>query len=228
MNNENNNYGDIAKLEIEIHDAVAQGVNVKEAVEHITLKAMKADRLDLESLRRIIVAAMQGAQEGASHQLEHAKDQSQTAQAQIRDAVTGLDSALARFVQASKLAVEEAAGRTQKFSDTELSRTQADLKSLESMFVDTLQDTATSAKGAMADTLSDLVNHARNNGTVVGEQLKQTLVTLAQQTASVGQAQLEVGAKLAHVTADLIGKIADGVLSGMANQEKPKEPPIDS
>ena len=40
----------------------------------------------------------------------------------IRDAVAGLDAALAQLAEASKLALEEAAGRAQKFSNEELTR----------------------------------------------------------------------------------------------------------
>ncbi|MDP1559676.1 MAG: hypothetical protein Q8K59_02640 [Nitrosomonas sp.] len=224
MQNENNNTtdstDDIAALESEIHDAVAHGTNVKEAVRHLTLKAMKADRLDSDSLRRIMTAVMQGAREGADQQLQHAKDQSHTAQTQVTDAIEGLDSALAKFAEASKLAMEEAANRTQKFSDTELVRTRSDLESLETMFMDTLKDTASTAKGLVADTLHDLVHHAQRNGTAVGEQLKETLATLAQQMASVGHTQLEAGVKLTHATAKLIRDVATGIITGIEDRDK--------
>jgi Family of unknown function (DUF6781) len=219
---------DISKLEAEIHDAVAQGKNVEEAVRHLTLKAMNASRLDINSLRRIINAVMQGAREGAYHKLEHASDQSQTAQTQIASAVAGLDSALASFAEASKLAVEEAASRAKKFSDTELAQTRSDLESLESMFLDTLSDTASTAKGLVAETLRDLVSHAKRNGTVVGEQLKQTLATLTQQMSSVSHAQLEAGVKLAQSTADFVSKAAAGVLASMEDRKKSSKEPKDS
>lgn len=233
MSNENNttnnansakadapNTEDIATLEAEIRDAVAQGTNVEEAVRHLTLKAMNADRLDIDSLRRIITAVLQGAREGAHQKLEHASDQSQTAQTQIANAVAGLDSALASFAEASKLAVEEATSRAKKFSDTELAQTRSDLESLETMFLETLHDTAASAKGLVADTLHDLASHAKHNGTTVGEQLKLTLATLAQQMSSVSHAQLEAGAKLAQSTADLISKVAAGVLASLEDRKK--------
>lgn len=218
---------DIATLEAEINEAVAQGTNVEEAVRHLTLKAMNADRLDIDSLRRIINAVMRGAREGAHHKLEHSSDQSQTAKKQITDAVTGLDSALASFAEAAKLTVEEAASRAKRFSDTELAQTRSDLQSLESMFLDTLHDTAATAKGLVADTLHDLASHAKHNGTAVGEQLKLTLATLAQQMSSVGHAQLEAGVKLAKSTADLISKTAAGMLAGMEDREKHSNQPKD-
>lgn len=220
MQDENNIDNDLASLEKEIHDAVASGTNVQEAVKHLTLKAMNADRLDAESLRRIVTAAMQGVRDGANHQLQHVSDQSETAQNQIKEAIAGLDSALAKFAEASKLAMEEATSRTHHFSDTELIRMRSDLEGLESIFLDTLKDTATTTKGLAADTLHDLVRHAQNNGTAVGEQLKETLITLAQQMSLVGKSQLKVGINLTHETAKFLHEIATGIITGVEDRNE--------
>lgn len=224
MSNENidktDQDNDFASLETEIHDAVAHGTNVKEAVRHLTLKAMNADTLDTESIQRIVTAAMQGVREGANHQMQHATDQSEIAQKQVTEAIAGLDSALAKFAEASKLAMEEATSRTHRFSDTELTRMRSDLEGLEDIFLDTLKDTAATTKGLVADTLHDLVRHAQNNGTAVGEQLKETLVTLASQMSLVGKAQLEAGIKLTHETAKFLREIASGIISGVEDRDK--------
>ena len=222
MNNENNNTidHDLSTLETEIHDAVAHGTNVKEAVKHLTLKAMNADRLDTESIQRIVTAAMQGVREGANHQLQQTKDQSEIAQKQIVEAIAGLDSALAKLAEASKLAMEEATSQTHHFSDTELNRVRSDLEGLESIFLDTLKDTAATTKGIAADTLHDLAQHAQNNGTAVGEQLKETLVTLAQQMSLVGKAQLKAGINLTHETAIFLKEIASGIITGVEDRNK--------
>ena len=222
MNNENNNTidHDLSTLETEIHDAVAHGTNVKEAVKHLTLKAMNADRLDTESIQRIVTAAMQGVREGANHQLQQTKDQSEVAQKQIVEAIAGLDSALAKLAEASKLAMEEATSQTHHFSDTELNRVRSDLEGLESIFLDTLKDTAATTKGIAADTLHDLAQHAQNNGTAVGEQLKETLVTLAQQMSLVGKAQLKAGINLTHETAIFLKEIASGIITGVEDRNK--------
>ena len=226
MQNENSStidkIDDLAALETEIRDALAHGTHIQDTVHRITLKAMNANSLDLESMRHIITAVIQGVHDGAQNQLQHTSEQTHSAKTQITEAVTGLDSALARFAEASKLALEEAAGRAQKFSDKELSRTRTDLESLESLFVDTLQDTAKVTQGLVSETLHDLGNHAKNNGTAVGEQLKETLAILTQQMTSVGHAQLEAGAHLAKSTADFIHKIASGVLDGIKDKDRDK------
>ncbi|MDE2388714.1 MAG: hypothetical protein KGN35_06475 [Betaproteobacteria bacterium] len=211
---------DLKSLEAEIREALANGTHVKETVHRLTLKAMNAKNIDPESLRRIITAVLQGVHDGAAQRLQHAADQTQAAKSQVIEAVAGLDAALAGFAQASKLAVEEAASQAKKFSDKELTRTRSDLEGLENLFLDTLHQTATAAQGLLSDVLHDLGRHAKNNGTAVGSQLKETLATFAQQVTSVGHAQLETGATLAHTTADIIGKIASGVLSGINDQSK--------
>lgn len=229
MQNENTNQSDnssddLETFENEIRAAVASGVHVQETVHRLTLKAINAERIDLDSMRRIINAAMQGIQDGATQRLQQINDHALSAKTQISNAVTGLDSALASFAEASKLAIEEAASHAKKFSDTELARTRADLESLEGLFIDTLHKAATTAQGLMADILHDLSRHAANHGTAVGIQLKETLATFAQQIASVGQAQVATGASLAHATADLVSKIAGGILAGITDQTKNNHP----
>lgn len=211
---------DIEALEAEVREAVANGVHIQETVHRLTLKAMNAQHIDMESLRRIVTAVMQGIHDGSEQRLQQVTNQTQAAKSQITEAVAGLDSALARFAEASKLAIEEAADQAKKFSDTELQRTRSDLESLESLFVDTLHHTATAAQGLIADILLDLSHHAQNTGTTVGSQLKETLAIFAQQIASVGHSQLETGTSLAQTTADFVNKIANGVLTGIKDQAK--------
>ena len=217
---ESNDSNDIETLKAEIRDAVAHGSHIQETVHRLTLKAMNAQRIDLESLQRIIKAVMQSVHDGAELQTQQIANQTQAAKMQITDAVSGLDSALASFAEASKLAIEEAVGQAKQFSDQELKRTRSDLEGLENLFLDTLHHTATTAQGLVADVLYDLSRHAKNNGTMVGSQLKETLTIFAQQTAAVGQSQLATGATLAHTTADFVVKIANGVLSGITAPSK--------
>lgn len=207
-------------LEEEVREAVAKGLHTRETVRHLTLNAMNAHHLDLTSLQRIITAIVQGAHDGATQQLQHVINQTQTAKSQLHEAVAGLDSALASFAQASKLALEEAAGQTKKFSENELKQVHSELESLESLFLDVLHNAANAAQGLTSDILHDLGRHARDNGTAVGLQLIETLEIFKQQIASIGHAQLETGVSLTHATADLIGKIADGVLSGVNDKIK--------
>ncbi|MDL1865874.1 hypothetical protein FBR06_01215 [Betaproteobacteria bacterium PRO4] len=225
---QNDNHGvahvekDVTQLATEVKEAITHGGDIETTVRNLTLKAMHSNGLDTESLKQIAMAVMKGVQEGAQQKVTHAAEQSQAAQSQITQAVSGLDAAFAQLAGASKLALEEAAGKAKQFSDNELTKTQADLKDLENVFLDTLKHAATAAQGLLAETLKDLLAHAQHNGTAVGAQLKDTLAVFAHQIASTGRAQFEPGVKLTQTTADLLYKISTGVLSGITNQDDRK------
>ncbi len=212
-------------LEAEVRSTIAKGGDVKRAVQHLTLQKLSEKPHDLESLKGVMTAVIQGAGEGAELKLKQTSAQTQASLAQITDAVAGLDAALAQLAEASKLAVEEAAGRAQKFSNEELARARRELESLEALFLDTLKTSASAAKGAAADTLHDLLAHAKCNGTAVGIQLKETLAVIAHQMTLVGYAQFQEGIHFTQATADLMRKIAVGLLAGIAERVKPDDRP---
>ncbi len=214
---------DVTQLTEEIKEAIEQGGDVENAVRNLTLKAIHSNGLDIESLKQIATAVMEGAQAGAQQKMTLAEGQSQTARTQITQAVSGLDSAFAQLASASKLALEEAAGKAKRFSDSDLAKARADLEELEAVFLDTLKHTASAAQGLVAETLQDLLTHAQHNGTAVGGQIKDTLAVLAHQIASAGRAQFEAGIKLTQMTADLLYKISTGVFSGITSNQTDRD-----
>ncbi|MBK6617061.1 MAG: DUF6781 family protein [Nitrosomonas sp.] len=222
MQNETHNTtqskSDINRFAEEIREAVAQGGDIEKKIRELTLEAMHTHGLDMESLKKIATAVMEGAHEGSQHALAHATEQSHAAQTQIVQAVAGLDTAFAQLASASKLALEEAASKARQFSQGELTKTQADLESLETLFLETLSHAAKAAQGLIAETLQDVHTHAVRNGTAVGAQLKDTLAVLAHQVASTGRAQVEAGLQLTQMTADMLHKISSGVLTGIADR----------
>jgi post-segregation antitoxin (ccd killing protein) len=205
-----------------VREAVARGVDVRETVHRLTLDALSHQTQGMASLGRIVSAVARGARDGVQEELHDATVQAQAARTHVQEAITGLDAALAQFVEASKLAVEEAAGRAQRFSSEELARVHADLQSLESLLLDTLNTSATTTRGLAAEIFHDLVEHARRSGTAVGEQVNATLASFTRQMAETGKQQMEAGAQLARATADTLRKIAAGMLSGLATRVQPE------
>jgi hypothetical protein len=92
------------------------------------------------------------------------------------------------------------------------------------MFMETLQNSASAAKNAAGEILSNLAAHTRTYGSAVGTQMKETLGVIAHQIDSAGRAQVGAGLHLAKNTADLLRKIAAGVLSGMVDHVQPGNP----
>lgn len=215
---------DTSNLEAEVRNAVEQGHDVQEKVRQLTLRMISGRSLDIKSLRQTAGAVLRGARTGVQKELQQTSAQTHVAQARLKQAVTGLDVALAQLAEAAKLAVQEATGRAQKYTNEDLELARSDLKMLESMFIETLQNSASGARDAAGEILRDLAAHTRTHGSAVGAQMKETLAIIAHQIGATGRAQAGAGLHLARNTADLLRKIAAGVLSGLADHVKPGPP----
>jgi hypothetical protein len=112
MQNETSN--DTGKFEAEVQEAVEQGENIQEKVRKLTLDIISARSLDIKSVRQTVDAVLRGAKIGVQKELGRSSAQASLAREHLRQAVTGLDIALAQFAEAAKLTVEEAASKAQK------------------------------------------------------------------------------------------------------------------
>jgi hypothetical protein len=214
---------DAQALEDEVRKAVEEGFDVQERVRQITLRIMRERSFDIESVRQTVNAVLRGARAGVQKDLKQSGEQARHARDHLKQAVTGLDVALAQFAEAAKLAVEEATGRAQRYSSEDLVRARADLERLERMFVESLQSAASATKDAAGDILHDLAAHARTQGSAVGRQMKDTLASLARQLGRAGSAEAGIGLHLARNTSDLLRQIAAGMLTGLADHVRPSQ-----
>ncbi len=208
-------------LETDVKHAVEQGRDVQELVRQLTLRRISARSLDIDSLRQIAASVLRGARAGVQKELSLSSAQTNTAKIQLKQAVAGLDNALSQVASAARLAVEEAASRAHKFSNDDLARTRDNLQTLESMFLETLQTSASSAKDAAGEILHDLTAHSRTQGSAVGTQLKETLAVITHQLGAAGRTQAVTGLHLAQATSDVLRQIAAGVLTGIAAHVRP-------
>ncbi len=212
---------DTKTLEAEVRKAVEEGGDVQERVRQITLNIIRARSFEIKSLQEATMAVLRGARAGVQKDLQHSSGQSKVALDNLKQAVTGLDVALAQFAEAAKLAVEEASGRAQRYSSEDLTRARADLEKLEKMFIESLQSSAKATRDAAGDMLHGLAEHARIQGSAVGRQMKDTVASIARQLAASGSTQAGIGLHLARNTSDLMRQIAAGVLTGLADHVKP-------
>lgn len=211
---------DTQALEDEVRKAVESGFDVRDKVRQVTLRIMRERSFDIDSLRQTASAVLRGARAGVQGRLQPGSEQ-ESARSNLRDAVSGLDAALAQFAEAAKLAVEEAKGRAETYSKEDLARARADLENLEKMYVESLQQAATAAKDTAGDILSDLASHARINGSAVGRQVKDTVTSIAHELSAAGSAKIGAGLHLARSTSDYMRKLAAGALTSLADRVRP-------
>ncbi|MBB6056088.1 DUF2934 domain-containing protein [Tolumonas osonensis] len=189
--------------------------SISDRVRAITLNAFAGAKLEPEALKQIINTVIKGAQQGASGRGEHEAKL-------LKDAMQGLDDALAAAAEATQLALQEAANRSSEFSRQGLKKTIDDLATLESLFIETISTAARNATGTAQATLHDLVQHAQNSGTAVGQKVESAVSRLAHVLVDTSREQMSAGAQTLRKEGALFAGIVSGVLKGVAAQLQAK------
>jgi hypothetical protein len=198
----------------QVQKAMAEGRRVQEAVQQITLKALTERQLDFAAMRKVTGEAIDAVREAATTHGDGMKDAA-------KQAIAGVDQALARAAEALKLSLQEAGGRIEKFSSEDLAKARQDLAGTEKMFVDALSGAARTAQGAARATFEDLARHAQASGTAVGRQLRESAAASGQ-VADAARAQFRAGMEAAATSGALFARAAAGVLAGLAEAIDPK------
>ena len=192
-------------VEEAIRAAVDSGTDIYQKVQAITLKALTEHELDLDNIKSVVQSAGKGINAGLVSQNKQTQDA-------FKQAASALDDALAKTVEASKLAIEEAASRVSDFSHDEVSEATDALKTLESLFIETMQTVAKSGNHMVRTTVEDFITHTQRSGTAVGEQTLLALDAL-KELPTLGKDTL-VSSTLATTSA--LAQISSGILSGIA------------
>lgn len=139
---------DTSGLEREVQVAVeADSAGIAERVRTITLDALSRGTLDAQGLREVMGAVIRGAQQArVDVDARHTEA--------LKDAMRGLDDALATAAQATQLAVQEAIGRSSEFSREDLKHSLDQLSTLEGDFIAALGDAARATSGQAAGELA--------------------------------------------------------------------------
>ena len=182
---------------------------IAQEVRAITLQALSHGKLDKEALKQVMTSVVQAALQGSA---QRAKQGTQA----LKEALRGLDEALAAAAEAAQLAIQEAAGRTGEFSRQGLKRATDDLAVLESLLVETLTDVAREAQGNLKATLQDIINHARASGMVVGRRVMEATGQLAQVMAKTAHEQVEADVDTLRKEGELLAGLIAGALHGIA------------
>jgi len=196
-------------------DTVAQNSNIENTIRNIVVQALKEGKMQPEEIKQTLNEVFEGACEGVNTQ----SDENGEA---LKQVVTGVDDALSQVAEASKLAIEEASGNFQEFSDHDLKRALNDLEDLENIFLDTLSEVANKGKETTQGTLEDLLYHLQNSGSSVGQTVNELLSGLHRDLAKDGRLQNIQMADIAKATGATFARVSSGILAGIAESLEPK------
>ncbi|MCP9860885.1 MULTISPECIES: DUF6781 family protein [unclassified Cyanobium] len=191
---------------------------IAEEVRNLTLRALSQGTLERDAIQRVVRAVVAGATKGA----EHATDEPKA----LQEALHGLDQALAAVAQAIRWTLEEAIRNAGAFSRQTLRRRLEDLSTLESLFVETVSQTASSAAGFTRKTLVEVADHARASGSAVGAAVTEGMTTLGRAVGETVSDQVEVTSSVLQKEAAILASITSGVLRGIADRLRGSQPPV--
>ena len=197
-------------------DTVTQNNNIEKSIRNIVVQALKDGQLQPDEIKQTIKQVIEGACEGLGTPSANQGDA-------LKQVVTGVDAALNQFAEVSQLAIKEASGNLQDFTDHDLKRALNDLEDLESLFLDTLSEAADKGKETTRETLRGLVNHLQNSGSSVGQSVKEILTDLHHDLSENGRLQKIQVADIAKATGATFARVSSGILAGIADSLDPKE-----
>lgn len=200
------NLGNEAK---EARAAVESGENIRDAIRDITMAALGRGQWDAQETKRVVRSVLQGATQGVSK----AGDRSRQA---LSEALAGVDEALAKTAEATKLAIEEAAGRLRDYGKHDLERSFNNMRVLEEMFLDTVKDVADHSAGEAQVILQGLLRHAKDSGTTAGATAKAAINALEQKLGRTLREVAAAGSDAALSTGSNLAEAAAGFLAGIA------------
>lgn len=190
--------------------AIERDGDIRGEVRDIVLKALSRRQLDNQALQRTAAAVLEGMMQAAPAGSQHL---SQVA----KDTVGGLDDAMAKAALSSRLAIEEAIGRTSDFSEVEIRRAIDDLMGIESLFLEALHNLAHAGHGAASSIVKDILAHAERTGTEVSRSVKPSLQALHAHIAGAERPRLPDAGRLMKAGAASLASLASGILAGIAD-----------
>lgn len=211
------------KLTEDVREVMKQGQNIRAGLRKLTLAALHRGRMEAAENKKVVQAVLQGALQGLGSSGEKSRQA-------MGEAWAGVDEALAKSAEATKLALEEAAGRLSEFAQHDLEHAVNDLSTLEQMLLDTLQQTAQQSTAEAREILRGLLQHAKTSGTAAGTTAASAISTLEQKfgrklheaITAGSHAALEGSSKLAESAARFLAGIAEALDTQAAKLRKDK------
>lgn len=189
---------------------VEQGVDIRAKVRDLTLQALKTRKLNPEEIKPVIAAVTEGISVGAAKRAGEVKSA-------LSEGLAGLDEALTKAAEATRLALQQLTSQAKDFSESELDWALVNLKRLEEEFLDTVNLVADSAGEKIKHEMKELVVHARRAGTDTGAKVAETMNTLGNKVSATLHEGKAAGKDAAREMSARLASLASGILAGMAD-----------
>lgn len=199
----------------EAAQAAATSQDLRATVRDITLHALKSRELSLSELRQVLSAVTEGVTQGLDRRGGEIK-------AAAADALAGLNDALIKAAEATKLAAEQLIAEGRALTAEDLKPALDDLRRLETELLDAVSRSSERAQERVRQVFADLVTHARRTGTDAGRVVADTVEVVSNRLNPALRSGAAQGAAAAGELARRLALVASGLLAGMAEALREK------
>lgn len=194
-------------------EAAASAPDLHDRVRDLTARVLHERRMTLNDIRELVVAVSSGVGSGLAARGGEMKDG-------LKQAMTGLDEAVAGAAQAASYTLREAVTQGKEFKDTELKASLEQLRDLETQIVEALKQTASQSGGKLKEELGDLIDHLKISGTRTGEETHQALRQLASGVKAGVQSGRAGLSESASTATGRLSQVASGILDALSDSLK--------
>lgn len=190
------------------------GAQLRSAVSQATLQALKGREMTMGNVKSALKAVAEAASAGA------AKNANVDAEALLDKAVTGMDDALLKAVEAHRTALSTLAAQGADLREKHLKKAVSDLEKMEDTVFGVLKKTAATADQSMGAAWTSVLEKAQAGGLKAGPFASTTaeqVVTQMESTLKEGRA---ASMRAAQALADGYAALVSGVLMGMSEALK--------
>lgn len=207
-----------AAITAEVATAAEQGKDLHAMVRDITLRALSHRALSMNEIMDVVRAVTEGVTLGLGKRAGEIKDA-------VREALSGLDDALKKTAEATKLAGEQLVSQGKDFGAQDLKPAIDELKQMEEMFLNTISKVTEAAGGRIKEEFASQLTHARRNGTDSGRMIADTVADFSKRTGSAVLTGAQQTARAGLDIKQRLKLLASGILAGMADALHDKAKP---
>lgn len=192
-----------------------QGAQLKKAVTDTTLAALQGRELTLKNIRGVLKQVADAASTGVAKNVTAGVDP----EALLDKAVSGMDDALLKAVEAQRTTLATLAAQGADLRDKHLSKALADLEKMEDGLFAAVKKAADGAGNPMAAAWAPIIEKMQAGGTASGAQAAaatQQFSQMAEQMHASMRSTRAASMKAAQALAESYAAMASGVLLGMS------------
>ena len=190
-----------------------QGEQLRKATTEATMAALQGRELSLKNIRGTLKQVAEAASAGMAKNVAPNID----AEAMLDKAVSGMDDALLKAVDANRVALSSLAAQGADMRDKHLSKALADLEKMEDAMFSAVKKAADGAAAPLAGAWSQVLGKMQAGGTLSGAQAATAAEQLADQMQTAMRSSRAASMRAAQAMAESYTAMVSGVLVGMSD-----------